>query len=806
MYAEIILKNKSKMTNRIYTYKIPEKLIKDINIGIRVIVPFGKGNNKRMGIITKIKSTTKVKGLKEIIELLDDIPILDEEQIKLAFFMVDNYLSDLSSAFQTVLPPGNWGDIVEYFYLNDKYEKKSFIDDKYKDLILFLEKEKKSWLEIKSKFKSNISHLELINLVKYGVLKSEYDIINRTRKKVIKVVNLVGTFDINKIQRNAKLQIAVMNLLTKIKSIDYKKLLTITKANSATIKTLEKKGALYITEKKVYREILDDYKDYSKSILNFEQEYAYDTIINSEHHKFLLHGITGSGKTEIYLHVVEHCLKNNKDAIILVPEIALTPQTIERFSGRFQGLVAVLHSKLSLNERFDQWRMIKNGKYKVVVGARSAIFAPLKNLGAIIIDEEHETSYISEKNPKYNTIEIANFRSDYNKGSKLILGSATPSVDDYYDAKKRKYKILELNKRATKNSLPSIKKIDMREELKLGNRSMLSRELHDKIKDRLKKKEQIILFLNKRGHTSYVFCRNCGFVYTCSHCNVSMTYHKYKNKLICHLCGRTNNKSDNCPNCGSSAIREFGAGTEKLEEITRNFFPEANIFRMDRDTISNKDSYNKLYEKMKNNEIDILIGTQMISKGLDFANVTLVGVIAADISLNFGDFKSAERTFQLLTQVSGRAGRGDKKGEVYIQTYKPENYAIESSVQQNFKDFYDIEINKRKLYKYPPFYRMININISNYNKSNTRIMAMKINKFIQNELNLEKINSVQIIGPKPSPIDKINNLYRYDLIYKFKPDNKKIIKIINKIINDNVKNIDYSNYRVNITIDPISFF
>ena len=808
MFAEIILKSKTKMTDRIFTYSIPDTLKENIKVGSRVIVPFGRGNNKRIGIIINLKDSTRLKKTKDIIELLDEIPIIDQEQIDLAFFMFKNYLSDLSSAFQTVLPPGNWGDIVEYFWMTDNKLDNIKKQDEFYELYIFLKDTRKSWPEIQTKFGNKYLHKDLIKLYESNILSHIYDIKNTSSAKYIKIVKLKKNFDKSKIRKNAFVQINVIEYLSdnNLKS-EYFKLLKETGASSSTIKTLVEKDMIYLEEKRVFREIFEKQPNqYKKISLNKEQEKVFNTINNStEQNKFLLNGITGSGKTEIYLQIVEEELKKGRQAIILVPEISLTPQTIERFAGRFPNQVAVLHSKLSINERFDQWKLIKSGKYKIVVGARSAIFAPLNNLGVIIIDEEHELSYISEKHPKYNAIDIANFRTDYNN-SKLILGSATPSIDSYYNGINGNYKILKLENRATANPLPEIYTIDMKNELKSGNRSMFSNELKEKIEERLKNKEQTILFLNKRGHTSFVFCRRCGYVYKCSHCDISMTYHKSKNRLICHLCGRTAYKSNTCPECGSNAIREFGAGTEKLEEETIKTFPNARIYRIDGDTVSDKDAYNKLYEKMNNREIDILIGTQMISKGLDFENVTLVGVMAADISLNFGDYRAAERTYQLLTQVAGRAGRGQKKGQVIIQTYKPEHYAIKSSVLQNYEEFYNLEIGKRKLFKYPPFYRLINIKIIYFNRNKCREKAFEISKYINNELKRKKITDIKLIGPNPSPIDRINNMYRFDIIYKFNAKSNDIINIIEKIVKDNVYNIDLDGYRTNITIDPISFF
>ena len=465
---------------------------------------------------------------------------------------------------------------------------------------------------------------------------------------------------------------------------------------------------LSIEEESVFRYNDRVYNKDSAKTLTIEQENIIREYINSDDKMFLLKGVTGSGKTEVYMKLVERVLLEGKSAIILVPEIALTPQMIERFKGRFGVNVALFHSKLSDGERFDEWFRVKEGKAKVIVGARSAIFLPAKNLGLIIIDEEHENTYKSEQNPKYQTKEVAEYLSEL-KGCKVILGSATPSIETYYRALTGEMKLLELNSRVDNKAMPPMKVIDMRNELKGGNKSLFSRELFIAIQERLKRKEQIILFLNRRGFSTFVSCRSCGYVFKCDECDISMTYHK-NGLLICHYCGKTKREPRECPKCHSKYVKFFGAGTQRVEEEVKKYFNNVRILRMDVDTTRDKHSYERIYNTFKNGEADILIGTQMVSKGLDFKNVTLVGILAADMSINIPDYRAAERTFQIITQVAGRAGRGDKQGEVLIQTYTPQHYSLQYAVNYDYEGFYEKEFTVRAMMKYPPFGKLLLIN------------------------------------------------------------------------------------------------
>ena len=522
----------------------------------------------------------------------------------------------------------------------------------------------------------------------------------------------------------------------------------------------------------------------NKLKLTPEQKEAFEKIekeIKKENYKeFLLYGVTGSGKTEIYLQAIEEVLKKGKTAIVLVPEISLTPQMVDRFISRFgQEDIAVLHSKLSVGERYDQWKKIKKGECKIVIGARSAIFAPINNLGLIIIDEEHDSSYKSETNPRYNAKELAGYIAKQNS-IPLILGSATPDVCTYYKAKNNNIELLELTKRANNSKLPIVETVDLRMELANGNKSILSEKLYNEIEKNLLDKKQTILFLNRRGYSTFVMCRDCGYTVKCKNCNITMTYHLNTNKLKCHYCGHEEKSVLECPECHSKNIKYFGTGTQKLEEEINKIFPNASTIRMDIDTVSKKNSHEEILNKFKNENIDILIGTQMVVKGHHFPNVTLVGVIAADSSLYIEDYKASERTFQILTQVAGRAGREKLPGRVIIQTYNPENFAIECSKKQDYDKFYETEIELRKQLKYPPFCDIISIGLTDIDNNKIKNVSERLYKNIKNLIEKENTN-IFIYKPLPCPIDKIKNRYRWRIIIKGKLTNK-LINVINKAI------------------------
>ena len=725
MIAQVIINSNVKNLNRIFDYNVPSKMQGTICVGDRVLVPFGNKKTYEEGFIVGLKENTQYK-VKDIAKIQEGIK-LTEENIDLAKLMARRYFCNISDCIKLMLPPGT---------LNKN------IDSRVKDKTL------------------NFVYL------KKDIEEIEEDIEN----KVIK----------------SEKQKRVLNFLIQNEGIQTTELEIITDTTNAVLKALEKKEYIEIIEEKVERNpfLNKDIKPTKKLKLTEEQQNAFnkidETINNNENKEFLLYGVTGSGKTEIYLQLIEKIIQKNKTAIVLVPEISLTPQMVERFIARFgQEKIAVLHSKLSIGERYDQWNKIKNGECKIVIGARSAIFAPIQNLGLIIIDEEHDSSYKSETNPRYNAKELAGYMAKKNN-IPLVLGSATPDISTYYKAENNKIEMLKLTKRANESNLPKVDVIDLREELANGNRSILSRKLYEEIEKNLKDKKQTILFLNRRGYSTFVMCRDCGYTVKCKNCNITMTYHIKTNKLKCHYCGHEEKNLTECPECHSKNIKYFGTGTQRLEEDINKIFPEATTIRMDIDTVTRKNSHEEILNKFKNDNINILIGTQMVVKGHHFPNVTLVGVIAADSSLYIEDYRANERTFQILTQVAGRAGREKLPGRVIIQTYNPDNFAIECSKKQNYDEFYETEIELRKQLKYPPFCDIISIGLTDTDNNKIKNVSERLYNNISRTIKNEKMD-FNIYKPLPCPIDKIKNKYRWRIILKGKLNNK-IINIINKSI------------------------
>lgn len=786
MYAKVIIDSKSRFLNRSFTYHIPEKLNNKLQRAMRVLVPFGKGNKTVVAFVYEILGDFEADyEIKDIISIIDENKLVSDELLDLAFFMSKEYLSPIQLSFKQVLPPTSI-DKIKTFYLANSKEDNEILN------YLQIERSKE---EILNKFPNSLEILnKLVEDKKLKVLYEASDKIKITYDTYIKIKN-----SNTKLAKNAKKQQEIIDYLKYHGQTKQSDLLKNTSSSLSSLRSLIEKDIVEEIQKESNKEIKLDTNRYDKHSLNEDQEKAFKTILSKDKGQFLLFGVTGSGKTEIFLQVVEEVIKQGKEAIILVPEISLTPQTIERFSGRFNEKIAIIHSRLTPKEKFNQWMMIKNGEVKIAIGARSAIFAPFDNLGAIIIDEEHDNSYISSKDPKYHTREIAKYRAFYHS-CKLIMASATPSIETMKEVKDGKLDLLHLRTRVN-NTMPDINLVDMREELKNSNYSMLSYKLQEEIRKNLSNKEQTILFLNKIGHDSFTFCRACGYVVKCEACDVAMTYHKNVDKLVCHYCGRTKNQVRVCPNCHSKKIKEFGAGTEKLEEEVRQFFPDANIFRMDSMVATNKANYDHMYRSMKEGKIDILLGTQMIAKGLDFENVTLVGIISADLSLNVGDFSAQETSFQLLTQVAGRAGRANKPGRAIIQTYKPENFVIQAVKENDYESFFANELKIREAFSYPPFKNIITIKIINEN----RVKTIDISRELTTELkNLMKSNlNVEIIGPNPCKISRINNKYRYNILVKVSDKDLDICRdVISRVRNSLINK--YNDTSFIVALNPVN--
>lgn len=647
MFAEVILNNNAKALNKIFDYIVPAEMEDKARVGARVFVPFGRSKFFEDGFIISLKDTSEFanKGIEKIL----DEDYISEDNIKLAKLMARKYFCNLSECIKLMLPPGTGSK-----ELNNR------VTDKTGNFVYLAR-------EID----------EIQDLIDDGVIKSDK-------------------------------HIRVLNFLIENDGIYVSELEVLADVSHSVLKTLEKNGHIEIISNVIRRNpfINKNIERDEPKILNEEQQICFNGILNDiNENKYscnLIYGVTGSGKTEIYLRLIERVIELGKTAIVLVPEISLTPQMVDRFLARFGECIAVLHSKLSVGERYDEWQKILENKAKIVIGARSAIFAPLKNLGIIIIDEEHDMSYKSDMTPRYNAKDLAKYIAKEND-CPLVLGSATPDIVTFYNSENNIIKRYTLRNRANESGLPEVKLVDLRQELANGNRMMISQELKLEMEENFKKNKQTILFLNRRGFSTFVMCRECGYTAKCSRCNISLTYHKIENNLRCHYCGYEMPFIKTCPSCTSNKIRYFGAGTQKLEDEVKLLFPDKSVIRMDIDTVTKKNSHEEILNKFKNENIDILIGTQMVVKGHHFPNVTLVGVIVADSSLNIDDYRAVERTFQTLVQVSGRAGREKEKGKVLIQTYNPDNYAIEFSKNQDYDMFYNAEIDLRKMLKYPPF-------------------------------------------------------------------------------------------------------
>lgn len=796
--ASVIVDVPAKQTDRAFDYLIPVQWLETIQPGMRVIVPFGP--RKIQGFVTEIKAESEFKKLREIIEPMDLEPVLNHELLELGNWLTEHTLCFKIYAFQAMLPAA----------LKAKYEKKVklSIGVKLDELPLQLKETFKNeeaiyWDEaLKNglvpilQSEAAKGHLEVIYIVK-----------ERLKKKELKyVIPLLSSADLEAAQdslpqRAEKQKEVLKYFVENTEPVELRQLLTQLNISASTVKALVDKEFLAEQDMEVYRDPYENrtFKRTEPLPLTEDQKRAIvpilGTIENKLHEVFLLYGVTGSGKTEIYLQSIQDVIEKGREAIVLVPEIALTPQMVNRFKGRFGNLVAVLHSGLSAGEKYDEWRKIQRKEVKVVVGARSAIFAPFENLGIIIIDEEHETSYKQEEMPRYHARDVAIERAKKNN-CPVVLGSATPALESFARAQKGVYKLLSLPNRMNKRALPAVEIIDMREELRAGNRSMFSRKLFDLLKERIERKEQSVLFLNKRGHSSFVMCRDCGYVMNCPNCDISLTYHKVKEQMKCHYCGYENYVPNQCPECSSDYIRYFGTGTQKVEDELGKILPEAKVIRMDVDTTGKKGAHERLLNEFHEGKADILLGTQMIAKGLDFPNITLVGVLSADTMLHLPDFRSSEKTFQLLTQVSGRAGRHELPGEVIIQTYTPEHYSVELAGTQDYDLFYNKEMMMRKAHHYPPYYYLALITISHEQLMTVVSATEKIAAFIRSRISTHAV----VLGPAASPIPRINNRYRYHCLIKYKrePELNKTLKAIL----DQYQNDAKSGLLVSIDVNP----
>ncbi|UOQ43103.1 primosomal protein N' [Halobacillus salinarum] len=775
-YARVIVDVPSQNTNRPFDYQIPEKFKGIVQPGIRVIIPFGP--RKIMGYVVGLAEETTLQKVKSITDCLDVTPVLTDELLELGKWLSNYTLSYYISCLQVMLPQ----------IMKAKYRKELWkMTDEDLDSDLEHVFQGRGVIPYEEFENSKLSYHVLRKHIQAGEVDVHYEVKSRETKKVTRIVE-PGAEEIQLIEaledlpKQANKQKQILEYFAENKQpVPKKQLLETLATTAASLKPLVEKGLVKEYQQEVFRDPYENrrFERTEPFPLTEEQSAAISpilqTIKNEKHDVFLLHGVTGSGKTEVYLQSIQEVLDKGQEAIMLVPEIALTPQMVERFKGRFGSKVAVLHSALSAGEKYDEWRKIQRKEVQVVVGARSAIFAPFTNIGLIIIDEEHETSYKQEDRTRYHARDVAIERGKNNL-CPVVLGSATPALESYARAVKGNYQLLSLKKRMNEAAMPEVELIDMREELHAGNRSMFSTLLKEKLEERLAKGEQSVLFLNRRGYSTFVMCRDCGYVMECPHCDIALTYHRKHERLKCHYCSYEEPVPSKCPECESKTIRYFGTGTQKVEEVLQQLIPEARVLRMDVDTTRRKGAHEKILGKFGSKEADILLGTQMIAKGLDFGNVTLVGVLAADALLNLPDFRSAEKTFQLITQVSGRAGRHDKPGEVVVQTYTPEHYSIELAGSYQYEQFFNEEMKLRKAFNYPPYYFLTLVTVSHPNQLKVQEVTQKIAQFMRQKLSEHS----HVLGPTPSALTRINNRYRYQCMIKYKqePELRKLVQRI----------------------------
>ena len=741
MYAKVIVDITHEKLDKVFEYRIPSDLESVLQIGMEVVVPFGKGNRETNGYVIGISEACEYdeEKVKEILRLAENRIAIEGKLVALAGWMKEHYGGTMIQSLKTVLP----------IKKEEKQQIKRYVR------LLLSQEEGREKLE-------------------------EY------------------------LKKNQKARVRALAALLDNGVLEYEFLIKKLSISRDVLRALEDQGVAQIESEHVFRNPIKDRKQEWKPVdYTEEQQNAIDCFrenyLKGEHKTYLLYGVTGSGKTEVYMEMIARVLRDGKQAIVLIPEIALTYQTVMRFYKRFGNRISILNSRMSNGERYDQMMRAKEGGVDVMIGPRSALFTPFPNLGLIVIDEEHEPTYKSEQIPRYHARETAIARAKL-EGASVVLGSATPSLEAFYRAERGEYEILTLRERSQKQSLPTVHTVDLREELKAGNRSIISEKLHELMEDRLEKRQQTILFINRRGYAGFISCRACGHVVKCPHCDVSMTSHR-GGKLVCHYCGYEQQEVFECPECGSKHIGGFRAGTQQIEELVKREFPKARVLRMDMDTTKEKDGHEKILETFANEEADILIGTQMIVKGHDFPNVTLVGILAADLSLFADDYRAGERTFQLLTQAAGRAGRGREKGEVVIQTYSPEHYAIQTAANQDYEAFYEEEIAYRKLMGYPPAEELLALLVAGEDEKLLETACEYLKKYAA-RVNLNQVN---VIGPASPYVGKVNDVYRrvlyfkharYDVLTDMKDKLEQYIEV----------NTGFAKLRIQFDFNPMNIF
>ena len=756
-----------------YSYLVPDALVAAAVPGVRVMVPFGRGNKESEGLILARVQEPKLPGSKAIRQILDPEPVLDKAGIDLALWMRGRYFCTVFEAVKTILPAGLWYGLREIWSLAMAPEAARSaavgIPGAWQVLDLLEKQGGKADIRVLRDALGDGAEKPLKAMKKAEILTCETDAKRKIADKSHRMVELaVNTEDAYALtepkRRSAPARYEVVNFLATAGRTPAAEVSYYTGASSRTLKTMEKAGLIAFSEEEELRvPSLDDVEPGPEIVLNEEQQRAFEEILGrvqaAKPSVTLLHGVTGSGKTQVYLRLVQETLALGKTAMVLVPEIVLTPQMMRKFSSYFGSRVAMLHSSLKMTERYDQWKRIRRGEVDVVLGTRSALFAPLKNLGLIIMDEEQEGSYQSENVPRYDAREVAKYLCVREKAA-LVFGSATPTVETAWAVEQGSYQKALLRRRYNENALPEVLIADLRQEILNGNPGLISTPLRQELEKNLAAGEQSILFLNRRGSSRMLLCGECGYVPQCPRCSTAMTYHSANGRLMCHYCGHSEPAADTCPECGGW-MKHVGAGTQKVEEELRELFPEAGILRMDADTTAG--GHEEILQTFERERVPILLGTQMVAKGLDFENVTLVGVLSADISLYVDNYRAAERTFSLLTQVVGRAGRGGKTGRAVIQTYTPGNDVIRCAARQDYDAFYESEIRMRRLRRYPPFADLFTVTVSGTEEGRVLRAAVSVRETLRQLCRRPELAAwePEVLGPAPAPVVKVNNRFRY---------------------------------------------
>ncbi|WP_288622093.1 primosomal protein N' [uncultured Streptococcus sp.] len=791
--AQVIVDVPLMQTDKPFSYIIPKDIEDQVTIGSRVHVPFGRGNRLLQGFVVGFSDTfdNTVTDLKAISEVLDFEPVLNAEQLELAEQVRHTVFSYKISILKSMIPN----------LLNSQYDKRLTPTESLSSeerLALFGEKESRLHSSLTEEEAKKVARLVQAGKITVDYLAKDKKNIKTEKYYHVQAEKIAATDISNRAKKRLELRDYLLEHPEEGKLSDLHHLFS-----RDVVKFFVDTRLITVLEREKKRS--DAYFDVATTDfldLNAEQAAVVEQVtsqIGQESKPFLLEGVTGSGKTEVYLHIIDKVLKLGKTAIVLVPEISLTPQMTNRFISRFGKQVAIMHSALSDGEKFDEWRKIKSGQARVVVGARSAIFVPIENIGAIIIDEEHEATYKQESNPRYHARDVALLRAKYHKAI-LLMGSATPSIESRARASRGVYQFLQLTHRANPMAkIPKVEIVDFRDYVGQQEVSNFTPYLLEKIADRLEKNEQVVLMLNRRGYSSFIMCRDCGYVDECPNCDISLTLHMDTKTMNCHYCGFEKSIPHTCPNCHSRSIRYYGTGTQKAYDELVEIFPQARILRMDVDTTRQKGAHQRILDKFGNHEADILLGTQMIAKGLDFPNVTLVGVLNADTSLNLPDFRSSERTFQLLTQVAGRTGRAEKEGEVLIQTYNPQHYAIQLAQKQDYEAFYAYEMGIRRQLAYPPYYFTVGLTLSHKDEQSVVRKSFELLQLLRQQLS----DKIKILGPTPKPIARTHNLYHYQIIVKYRFEDN-LENVLNQIL-DLTQLPENKDLRLVIDYEPQNF-